>query len=397
MKHFLKYLKTNLYFVLSLFILTASIGVAVFILVEFDLGRRVDQTTVGFIYLGSYEPSEYDGILNQRITQWQDQADFKISYQQYEYSIDINLYELDLEKTVDQIKLDQNNLAYFNISDENKALILSDIETHFTSLLIDDFDIDRFMTDLNNEMQTLINRKIFYLVDYLDESLKDYVIGSYQLSGLSSTLVNQVSSIDAFVISKNARFSLLNTLGTTNLDNEGLSIVASLLQKVTRDAHFEGFIFDPFNNLPSWASPGVNARILKVNGYDFTFYNRFDLDYTVDIEKINETTLLLSLKGYPYRSSYSSTSAVEMIVAYQTIYVENNALTDTTPGVVVTETDTEFIYELEVTPGINGQVIFYYRTFTPLNGTPETVKLYDEAFLPQSRIVEQNIVPKEGA
>lgn len=397
MKHFLKYLKTNLYFVISLLMLTASMGVAVFILIEFDLGRRVDQTTVGFIYLGSYESSEYDNILDQRVTQWQAQADFKISYQQYEYPIDISLYELDLEETIDRIKLDQNNKAYFNISESNQQLIASGIETHFTSLLIDGFDHERFMTDLNSEMQTLINRKVFYLVDYLDVSLASYEIGSYQLTGLDPLLVNEVTEVESFTILKNARFSLLNTLGETSLENEALSLIASLLQEVTRDSHFEGFIFDPFTVLPSWATPGVNARILKVNGYDFTFYNRFDLDYTVEIEKINDTTVSLSLIGYPYRSSYASTSEVEIIVAFQTIYVENLTLTDTTPGVVVTENDTEFIYELEVTPGVDGEVIFYYRTITPLGGVPQTVKLYDEAFLPQSRIIEQHIVPKEGA
>src|SRR5690606_9428879 len=97
------------------------------------------------------------------------------------------------------------------------------------------------------------------------------------------------------------------------------------------------------------------------------------------------------------RSSYQSSSEVEIIVPYQTVYVTNTSLTDTTPGVVIIETDTEFIYQLEVTPGIDGEVIFYYRTITPLGGTPSTVKLYDESFLPQSRVIEQHIVLKEGA
>jgi len=63
----------------------------------------------------------------------------------------------------------------------------------------------------------------------------------------------------------------------------------------------------------------------------------------------------------------------------------------------VTETDTEYTYHLLLQDGSDGKIISYMRTTTTLNGTPVTVKLYDEMYDAINMIYEENIVDKGGA
>ena len=58
LKSIMLYLKRNLYFILSMTTLILTFSAAVVLLAVFDLGKPVAQTSVGFVYLGSTDPSE---------------------------------------------------------------------------------------------------------------------------------------------------------------------------------------------------------------------------------------------------------------------------------------------------------------------------------------------------
>lgn len=398
MKRIAFYFKHNIYFMISLITLFLSVVFAIVMLIALDLGERVKETSVGFIYLGSFSEDQYESVLTSKVTQWQTAADFELIYQGYEIDIDLTLFDFNANLTVSNIETNKNNDAHFVMSAENEALLMTHFEDNLTPTLFNAFDTESFLEDVLADMSSLKNRKVYQLKSYLDEGLSESIIQTITIDQIDLADVNQIAeTIESLEIFGTSRFSILNTFGTDqDLDNNQLSIIASAIQKLTLDTHFEGYVYSRYINLPIWAEPGMNVRVLKVNQFDFSFYNRLSDTFTIDIEKIGDDSLSFTLKGYPYMTSYVSSIDESVVIPYTTIYVDNALIDETTPGVIITETDTEFIYELIITPGVTGKVISYFKTITPLNGSSTTVKVYDEQYVASPETREQNIVLKDG-
>jgi hypothetical protein len=392
------YFKHNLYFMISLIAVSLSVMFAVVMLIVLDLGESVEETSVGFIYLGSYSEEQYASILTSRVTQWQDTADFEVIYHGYEIEIDLSLFDFNVTETVNNIQTNQTNQAFFSISMDNQAILLSHFEDHMTPTIFSSFDMDSFLEDVLSDMSSLKNRKVYQLKAYLAEGLSESVIQSITVDQIEIFDVNRIiEEVEAFQILGTSRFSILKTLGTNpNLDNNQLSIIASALQKLTLETHFEGYVYRSYVTLPIWAEPGQNVRILKVNQFDFSFYNRLSDSFSIEITKVNDDTLSFTLKGYPYITTYSSSIDESIVIPFTTQYIENLTIDETTPNVIIIETEEEFIYEVIITPGQTGKVISYFKTITPLNGDSITLKIYDEQYVASPEIREQNIVLKDG-
>lgn len=383
---------------ISLITVSLSIMFAVVMLFVLDLGESVEETSVGFIYLGSYSQDQYAGVLTSKVAQWQETADFELVYHGYEIEIDLSLFNFNVTETVSQIQTNQTNQAFFTISTENRAILMTHFEDNMTPTILSSFDMDSFLEDVLSDMSSLKNRKVYQLKLYLAEGLSQSVIQTITIDQIALADVNQIiEEVESIQILGTSRFSILKTLGTNpNLDNNQLSIIASALQKLTIDTHFEGYVYTSYLTLPSWAEPGMNVRILKVNQFDFSFYNRLIDPYTVEINQVSNDTLSFTLKGYPYMTTYVSSIDESIVIPFTTQYIENLTIDETTPGVIITETDTEFIYEMIITPGQTGKVISYFKTITPLNGSSTTIKIYDEQYVASPEIREQNIVLKDG-
>jgi len=383
---------------ISLITVSLSVMFAVVMLFVLDLGESVEETSVGFIYLGSYSQEQYAGVLTSKVAQWQETADFELVYHGYEIEIDLSLFNFNVTETVSQIQTNQTNQAFFTISTENRAILMTHFEDHMTPTILSSFDMDSFLEDVLSDMSSLKNRKVYQLKLYLAEGLSQSVIQTITIDQISLADVNQIiEEVESIQILGTSRFSILKSLGTNpNLDNNQLSIIASALQKLTIDTHFEGYVYTSYLTLPSWAEPGMNVRILKVNQFDFSFYNRLIDPYTVEINQVSNDTLSFTLKGYPYMTTYVSSIDESIVIPFSTHYIENLTIDETTPGVIITETDTEFIYEMIITPGQTGKVISYFKTITPLNGSSTTIKIYDEQYVASPEIREQNIVLKDG-
>ncbi len=381
----------------TLIVLILSIIFAGITLAIFSIGNSVDQTSLGFIYLGNYKEDRYDSIINHEIDLWMENADYKIQYQDYTYAIDLNRLDFDIEQTLLHITKNQENKAYFNLSTENLLLIQSEINTQFTSSITTTFNPDLFVSDLMNDVSDLKNRKVYNLIDYLDQTVAMSVIDQTEMNFITNSDVNaiisQVSTID---IAANERFSLLDQLSYLPLTNEQLSIIASGIQDVTMNTNLIGFVFEQNYTLPIWALGGQNVRILRVNQFDLTFFNGFDLDYQISIEKLNDTTLEFTLLGYPLVTEYETVPVFQVSIPFQTIYIYNEDINELTENVIIIETDTEFTYRVLIQTGIEGYVSFYMRTETRLGEVSTTSRLFDEEMLPINEIYYENIVEKEG-
>jgi hypothetical protein len=397
MKSLTLYLKRNLYFMISLLTVFLTVVFAVVLLFVLDLGKSVSQTSVGFVYLGSYERNEYEDVLAPRITQWQNTADYELSYQEYTWEIDLNYFAFDALQTAVEVREDVNNPAFFTLNQTNEDLLYQSLTSDLTVDLMQAFDFDAFLSDLSMDMKLLKNRKLYELKDYLEQSLFTTVIDTLSIDQIDPLIVNELTSAfqEPLTIPANERFYLIESTNEFDLSNEALSVIASALQYLTVETPVEGYMFERYQDLPLWASSGVNVRILKLSNYDFSFFNPLQEALEMSIEQTAVDTLVFTLTGLPLLTAYEKDVVVGPTIYYQTTFIDNPLLDALTPGVVVTDTDTETTYELEVLAGTNGYITYYIRRVTPLGGTPSEIELYTEQTLPINRIVEQNIVVKE--
>lgn len=396
MKSFTLYFKRNLYFILSLVTVTLTVVFALTLLFVFDLGKGVAQTAVGFVYLGSYEESEYTTVLSPRIAQWQNTADYAVVYQEYEWVIDLNHFVFDVETTVDSIRQDKNNPAYFTLTEAAELELYNDITDDLSLGLIAVFDFDQLLVDLNQDMQLLKNRKTYHLKDYLDETIPESVIDTLVIDQIPLDLIAELTadSDHRLIIPANSRFYLIDAYKDTDISNDGLSIIASALQYLMVQTPVQGFIYQKYDVLPAWAEPGMNVRILKLNQYDFSFFNSLQEDLIIEIEEGVAGSLNFTLKGYPFLTTYVREVVLGPTIHYQTTYIDNPTLNELTPGIVITDTETETTYSLTITPGVDGFITYYKRTITTIDGATTSVLLYYEEELPVDAVVEQNIVQK---
>ena len=393
--HLKQLIKHNLYLSITLIILFISLAFAGVIFAVFSGGNAVDQTSLGFIYLGNSTADQYDSLIDNRIDTWQDDAEYNVTFQGYTFSLDLNLFDFDIETTLDHLVIDQNNKAYFTISETNEVILRTALETTFTEPIMDSFDLDAFINQILTDIENLYSRKTYDLAIFLDENLQDHIIDSTTVTNILGTDVDAIISlVTEIIIPEQSRFSLLDQIGSLNLTNEQLSIIASGLEGVSKNTNFNGFIFDQYNTFPSWVTPGQNVRILKVNQFDFTFFNDLDYGFKLTITELNDTTLSFVLSGIPYITLHESEAVHQAVIPFETIYIENLLIDELTENVIITETAEEFIYRVLIQSGVNGEVIFYNRITTVFGEDPVTIKLFDEQYLPVNAIYHEHIVEK---
>lgn len=380
---------------ITLIVLVLSLSFAGITLAVFSIANTVDQTSIGFIYLGNSDEDQFGAILSREIGVWKRDADYRLEYQDYTYVIDLDFADFDLSQTLSNITRDQNNQAYFSMSSANFLALQNEIVAQFTTSITSTFDMETFVDRLLGDFSGLKNRKVYNLADYLDSAVEQTVLNQIEINLLINADVEKIiSEVTTIEINANERFSLLNQIGDLSLTNEQMSIIASGIQGVSVNTNFSGFIFEQNYTLPVWASPGQNVRILRVNKFDLTFFNNFDYDYQITISKVNDTTLEFSLLGYPLITTYDTVPVFQVEIPFQTIYITNDSINDLTPNVIISETDTEYIYHLLIQTGVSGQVDFFIRTETRLGEIGVSAKLFDEETLPINAIYYENIVEK---
>lgn len=395
MKSISLYLKRNLYFILSMFALFSTVVLAVVLLLVLDLSRDVSKTSVGFIYLGASEVNDYESVLTPKITTWQDTADYTLTYQEYEWDIDLTHFEFDLNQTLENIEENENNDAYFNLSEVHRDLLMAELTADLTPLIISSFDEESFLAELDNDLRVLKNRKTYELKDYLNVEIASTTIDQIDMDDIPETVVTEISSaLSEFVIPAQSRFYLIETLSTSNLSNEALSVIASALQYITVKTPVEGYIYQEFDERPIWSGLGMSARVLALNGYDFSFFNPRKEEMRVIIEVLDTDTLRFTLKGYPFLTTYERVVELGPTIYFQEIINDNPLLNELSEGVIITDTETETIYEVVIVTGVHGKVTYIKRRVTPLGGTYHDQTLFYEQMLPVDQVIEQNIVSK---
>jgi phosphoglycolate phosphatase-like HAD superfamily hydrolase len=393
---FKKFVKRNVYVFFSFVIFTTSLLFTGIVLLVFSVAPSVKETSVGHIYIGNIKSSSYETVLNNEINTWKRNTVYLFKYQDYVFELDTDIFVFDSEQTVQNIKENQKNVAYFSIEETQKQLIYNEMEKVFTTSIMESINFEELILQVREDLGKLIHVKTYQLFHhFLDSSsyvvLSEVIIQNVELSDVTQIVEN----IDDFLIKKKSRFSLLRLLQDTNLNNDQLSIVASGLLKLAHKTSLTGFVFQQNNQLPNWAEQGMNVRILRVNQYDLTFFNHQEYDYQVLIEQVDSNSIKMSLLGYPSIHSYDFSSIIKTSIPFEIIYIEDDSIDVNTPNVEIIDREDSIIYRSLVQEGREGSVIFYLRTTLFLNKEPETIKIFDEQYKALPRVYHEHTIMKE--
>ncbi|TNF07129.1 MAG: hypothetical protein EP317_05395 [Bacillota bacterium] len=389
-------MKKNLYLVITSITFGLSVIFAAVIFITLEVEGELNRTSVGFVYLGDKNENQYASILSQEIGQWMNEAMYTIYFQEYTYDLDMTMFAFDSSKTLQFLKQNISNRAYFQISSESELLLESELRYEFSDIIIDSFDMDTFVEDVLLDMQLLFIKKEYQLEIYLEDAIKQTIIDSTQVTNIDLLDVNHITdTIESITIQKNHRFSLLSALSGYSMTNNQLSIIASGLQGIVDKTSMSGFSYEQNRTLPVWATPGQNVRILQVNKYDFTFFSHLNYDLEITLEKIDNQTIEFKLIGYPFVTDYHVIAVDLMVIPFPTFYYDNPDIVSD-PNVVITDSETETHYSLKIQDGMDGFVIYYYREVTKLHEEMESYRIYDEQYLPTPEIYYEYLVIKEG-
>ena len=268
----------------------------------------------------------------------------------------------------------------------------------FTQNYLNLIDSEKLFNALISDLGDMVLIKDYQLEDYFVDSAFNQTLYTDVVAGVNASDVTKIlNQMDTIVIKPHSRFSILNELENYDLTNEQLSVLATGMLKVLTNTHMNGFVFHTYPEEPIWATLGYNVRVLKVNGYDFTFYNANDFEYHIELSQFLLNTISFSLKGVPQVFDYEVNIAKQATVPVENIYIDNDTLNAFTPGVVEITTETETRYELLIEAGTEGGVYTIYRTVTNADGHSIIEKLYDLYMPSQSNIYELNIVEIGGA
>jgi hypothetical protein len=201
-----------------------------------------------------------------------------------------------------------------------------------------------------------------------------------------------LAALTPFTVESTSNFSLLDSTSDYGFDNETLSFIASAMINLLLESHFDNFIFHQYDQLPSWASSGMNVKILRVNEFDLQFSNSFQNNYqiTFTVENSNVTVELL---GLPYADDYAI-GTLNTVIPYNTIYVEDSSLDDI--AYKVSETDTDIVYQKLLEPGVDGEIKTFQRTITLSTGETIVKTIFYEKIESIPEIISENIVEKVG-
>lgn len=389
--------KKNIYWIISVILFGLVVIFSTVMLITLEISSEADETSIGFIYLGNRSDDEKESLISQGVQSWQDQAQYTLNYQGYQIPINLDMFDFDLENTISSIIPNQNNDAVFMILEPIKELWINDLTSVVGSTVINQFDQSTFFEDVMRDVSSLSRLKVYNFTDYLDVSLQDTVLNVSTLTQISASDVTAIiTEVSEISIQGQSRFSLLETMSSKTLSNEQLSIIASGMLDVMKNSHLTSFDFEIYQYLPSWAEQGKNVRILKVNELDLSFYNGLHMDYHILISQESSTSLKFELIGYPFITQYESSSVLKEVIDYQTLIYDDESIDQFTQGVIITETDTEYIYQVIIQTGVNGAIYETSRTITPYQGNPSTIQIFYEHYLPIDEVIHQHIVEKGG-
>ena len=390
------FIQRNIGLLVSGFVFVAtllSVTIAVSIM---GFETTTDATSVRSIYLGNVESTNIESVLNTQMTAYTQDATLIFTYQGRLFQRDLTFLTPDVGATIASLTTGVNNQAVFRFSPAAEQALLSELQANFSPDIVAALDVNA----LNAFIVTSANNMQRFNTVELTQFMRPNAIrrlNTVTLNNLSPIDgLTIISSVQRFDVAGSERFSLLAHTASTGLRNDQLSILASGIQGLMLPTSAASFRSTMDVTKPTWYQPGMNVRVLQLLEQDFSFVNVYDSELEIRlIASNNNTSLTFELWGFPTLNQYSSSSQQTLTLSYATNVINDPALTVTTPGITVTETDTQITLELVVGPGVNGSVVDVFRTITPRGESSFTRQIIREFYPSQPATVRRLVIDKE--
>lgn len=255
------------------------------------------------------EKPEATSAVQTGLTNWQNTASFFISYKERKEALPMDVFEFDLEKTMDGAQSEAQNNASVNVN-------YSKLNQFLTNLVgaeeLSRVSVKKLRRDLTNTAASLNSSGgTLHLEAYVPKKLMQKQTVSQAIIKLSDEQVADLSTWltkqKKITIPGNTQFSLLANAKENDLvdfSNDSLSLLGSVLYEMFTSTNFEILERHTSRELPKWAQLGYEARILNEK-LDLVLFNPNYLSYDVKLEMKNNE-LHASLEGEPFLYSYSS-------------------------------------------------------------------------------------------
>ncbi len=374
---------SNLGFYLYTFIIViiafASIFVVWYMVKGYRLGTFDEDTILGSVYLGGLKEDEIEAKIEERKITWLNDESilFEVTYQEYSYQFDRELFYFDFATSMYNLENGETNELYATYQGLERQDIISEITNlDFLVGINDQFDFQTLINDILIDagfMKTYSSKKLEDYIIAFDTSLESYLaeedsifteISFLTLENLSIDVDNLISGInevypDGIIIFENKElFDSIDVFGEYLLDSE-TSILSTAMLGVILETNFSinevHYIPEvDFGNydLTNYPYFGHKANVNQNIGDSFSFYNPNNSDYYFMIEKVNDTTITVSLVGLALINDIE----VEIVLTqldHITQYTDNDGYDQ---------------------PGYDGAIIEVIRTITDIYG----FEIYDD-------------------
>ena len=91
MKNIILSIKRNISLVTAVIVFLSSIAFAITSVSVLGIGLKNDETSVGFVFLGGVDETEYEPLLQEKIGLWKSNSQYLIEFQGYSYEINLSL------------------------------------------------------------------------------------------------------------------------------------------------------------------------------------------------------------------------------------------------------------------------------------------------------------------
>ncbi|MEH7439884.1 VanW family protein [Neobacillus drentensis] len=303
-------------------------------------------TTIGNLEVSGKTNEEAIRLLEQKYVDWLNEESIQLQYGEMTASIDLNLFQLDAQQTVDSVKDGQKNEAFISI---NKQKVIDQLGFLFPQLKSNNLDLDKLTASLNK------TASLFEAGNHTFNLYNDYLIASQKRDSVLNTAVINLDEIpnelQTFIeknpeieLKKEATFSLLELAKKQKMkDTYTLDVLATGIYQAVLPTNIKVVERNISNSLPDYAPLGFEAKVNQSRNADLVLDNSNKVKYLLELQLENQK-LLVTLKGQKFAYTYKVSTKDEQkltpktIVQYSPLLLPGKTKVQTkgTEGLVIT-------------------------------------------------------------
>ncbi|WP_458412338.1 VanW family protein [Schinkia sp. CFF1] len=263
-------------------------------------------TMISSITLNGKTKEEAKAELTNKIQEWSRTSSFSIQYQNKTTELPDNIFKIDINKSIQQVKDGQPSDLVVEI---DSPLLDEEInKTVENETILNDLDIDKLKETLVDSVQPLQAEPTrIQLLAYLktDGEIANKELTTTTIKGIASQKKNLeaiLPNLNEIEVGPNETFSFQNTFGNNQPENEALSMIATGIYRVILPTNFMIVERNISKQLPSYSELGAEAKVSDKMNLVFTNPNPYSYKITIHVVK---GALQVKLIGPPFPYKYT--------------------------------------------------------------------------------------------